>query len=97
MILSSVHEGAVARAEVADAPGVAEPLEHGVHAGDAVGVHDDVVRLEGADGHSLGVQRSKLPPASAPHLDVAAHRERRYEDPGAAARDCQAYLVGTGR
>ena len=72
---SSVHEGAVARAEVADAPGVAESLEHGVHAGDPVGVHDHVVRLEGSDGHSLGVQRSQLPPASAPHLDVAAHRE----------------------
>ena len=70
---SSVDEGAVARAEVADAPGVAESLEDGMYAGDPVGVHDQVVRLEGSDGHSLGVQRSKLPPASAPHLDVAAH------------------------
>ena len=30
---------------------------------------------ECSDSHPLGVQRSKLPPASAQHLDIAAHRE----------------------
>ena len=70
----AVDERAVAGAEVADAPRVAEPLEHRVHARDAVAVDDEVVRLERADRHALRVQRAKLPAASAPHLDVAAHR-----------------------
>ena len=62
---SSVHERAVA-SEVADAPGIAESLEHGMDAGDPVGVHDHIVRLEGSDGHSLGVERSKLTPGFCP-------------------------------
>ena len=49
----AVHEGPVSRPEVADAPGVAESLERGMHSGDAVGVDDDIVRLEGSDGDAL--------------------------------------------
>jgi hypothetical protein len=62
---SCVDERGVARAEVADAPGVAEALERGAHSVDPVGVHDHVVRLERSDGHSLRVERAQLPPASA--------------------------------
>jgi len=70
---ASVHEGTVARAEVADAPSVAESLEDGMHARDPFGIHDHIVRLEGSDGHPLGLQRSKFASTSAPHLYVAAH------------------------
>ena len=66
---AAVHKGPVAGAEVAHAPGVAEPLEDGVDPGDPVAVHDNVVRLERPDGHSLGVQRSKLAPAR-PHTST---------------------------
>src|SRR5262249_12283596 len=51
----SVHEGAVARSEVADTPRVTESLKHGVYTGHSVGVHDQFVRLEGPDSHALGV------------------------------------------
>jgi hypothetical protein len=72
---SSVHEGAVARTEVADTPTLAESFERGVNARDSVRIHHHIVRLECSDGQSLGVQGTKLAPATAPHLDVAAHDE----------------------
>jgi hypothetical protein len=78
---SSVHEGAVARAEITDTPAVAESLERGVHARDPVGIDDHIVRLERSDGHSLRVQRAQLTPTPSPHLDVAAHDETREPQP----------------
>jgi len=74
---ASVDERAVAGTEIANAPRVAEPLEDGVDSGDTVLVHDHGVGLDGSDRHPLPFERSHLASASAPNLDVAAHRNPR--------------------
>ena len=69
----AVHERAVARAEVADAPRVAEALEDGMNAGDAVRVHDHVVRARGfrpsfarSPAHEALARADPRPPRSCP-------------------------------
>src|SRR5262245_41880124 len=90
----AVHEGAVARAEIANAPRAAESLEHGVHARHPVGVHDYVVRLEGSNRDPVGVQRSQLPAAPGPHLEVAAHRQSEARTERVSSQPCRGNRLG---